>query len=214
MPIAAKGRGTARWALIGCVLTGLPIPAASAQEIAPDLSLYRCKAYVSGTDMRSRPAGLQRCVRDVLVRVAGDPGLAEDPRVLALGDRAIGMVRHFAYLDRMTDMPLRDEQGTRDRPFDLIAHVDPAMAAATLRELGSAPWVAPRPTLLARVAVQWRGNRFNMTADGTEGERQRQALLAAADTYGITVALPTVEQGGDALAGPGAGVVVLDGALE
>jgi hypothetical protein len=144
--------------------------------------------------MRSRPAGLERCVRDILVKVAADPGLAEDPRVLALGERSIAMVEDFAYLDRMIDVPTHDEQGTRDRPYDLVGHVDPTKIAETLRGLGLKPWVVARPMLLVLVNVQRADVQFDLTADGGPGERQRQALLAAGETYGMRVAVPTVEQ--------------------
>ncbi len=44
-------------------------------------SLYTAMAIVTGTDMRSRPAGFARCLREVLVKVSGNPALATWIRV-------------------------------------------------------------------------------------------------------------------------------------
>lgn len=167
------------------------LPAAAAEGLA-DPALYRCKVYLTGTDMRSRPEGLARCVRDVLVKVTGDPDVAENPKLLGLA--AAGLVQDFAYLDRMSDQPHHDEQGTRDRPFDLIGHVDPAGVARLLRTLGRTAWTGPRPVLFVVAQSHNGGERFAITADGEEGERQRQALLAAGERYGMRVSVPTVAQ--------------------
>ncbi len=166
-----------------------------------DPALYRCRVYLTGTDQRTRPAGLARCVRDVLVKLSGTPALADDPRPI---DPA-GMIEDFAYLDRMTDQPTHDEQGTRDRPFDLVAHVDPQAAQRLLREWGGTPWLKPRPRLLVTATITRNGVTFPLTADGGDGERQRQAVLAAGETYGMRVALPTYEQARQNQPAPGTG---------
>ncbi|GAC1341345.1 MAG: DUF2066 domain-containing protein [Acetobacteraceae bacterium] len=203
----------ATWLLLGLALApGL----AAAQGVPPDQALYTCRVYVTGTDMRSRPAGLERCVRDVLVKVAGAPDLAADPRLTELGTRAAQMVEDLVYLDRMTDEPIHDEQGTRDRPFDLVAHVDPQAVAGLLHELGAAAWVTTRPVLLAVVDVAKDGAGFPVTADGPQGERQRRALLAAGETFGMRVALPTIDRWpapDQPLARAPGGVVALTGSM-
>src|SRR3954452_19837318 len=86
------------------------------------VDLFACRVIVTGTDMRSRPDGLARCLRDVVVKVTGKPSLAEDARTSAIAQRADGLVEDFVYLDRMSGIPHHDEQGTRDRPYDLVAH--------------------------------------------------------------------------------------------
>ncbi len=161
---------------------------ATAAAAAPDPAVYTCHVDVTGTDARNRPSALAQCVRDVLVKLSGDPALADDPRPLP---DAAAAVQDFAYLDLMTDIPIHDEQGTRDRPFDLLGHVDPATAEATLRCLGITPWTAPRPTLHVQVTVVDRkGVQFDLTGDGERGERQRRALLEAGERFALRVALP------------------------
>ncbi len=174
----------------------------------PDL--LECRVIVTGTDRRSRPDGLAQCVRQVAVRVTGRPDLADDPAVEAIVAEAPRLVTDLAYLDRMTDIPLHDEQGSRDRPFDLLAHVDPRALEQRLAAAGLRPWLK-RPTLLAMITIAPRnGDPFRLTGDGAFGERQRRALLEAGATYGMQVALPWSERPGD---GPHDGQVVLQGTL-
>ncbi len=171
----------------------LPAVAAAAgvSALAGRPDLLECRVIVTGTDMRSRPEGLARCVRDVVVKVTGRPDLAEDEHVRSIVSSAPDLVEDVIYLDRMTDIPMHDEQGSRDRPYDLIGHVDPVKLEQKLAAAGLRPWL-DRPTLLAVVSVTTRdGERFALAGDGPLGERQRQAILAAAHAYGLRVALPS-----------------------
>ena len=122
------------------------------------------------------------------MKVSGDPALADDP-----GSRRsmpAALLEDEVFLDRMTDIPHHDEQGTRDRPWDYIAHFDPAGIRARWRG-----WVAGlgRPAAAAaRAHRRARPGRPHLPAsnDADDGERQRQALLAAAARFGMRVALP------------------------
>jgi len=155
-------------------------------------ALYTASVIVTGTDMRERPDGLAECLRRVLVKLSGNPALAADPRVAPIAARAAQMVDDLVYLDRMSDVPRGDEQGSRDRPQDLVAHFDPARIDAALAGLGERPWIAPRPTLIARIAVRGRNATEDvpLTADNEEDERLRRAMLDAAARYGMVVVLP------------------------
>ena len=154
----------------------------------PD-GLYEARAIVTGSGAATRAEGFAIAFADVLVKLTGNPALRDDPRVAALADSAGAMVEDFAYLDRMTDQPRRDEQGSRDRPFTLIAHFAPARIDAVLASLAEPAWTAPRPRLMVRVTISRAGAAFPLTADGDNDERHRQALLAAADRYGMRVVL-------------------------
>ena len=162
--------------LLGCLLL--------AAAAAPDPAVYACRVPVTGTGLANRPGALRACVGQVLVKLSGQPGLAG----VALD---AGLVRDFLYLDLMSDLPLHDEQGTRDRPYELVGHVDPDGAAAALGAAGITAWTAPRPVLLVRATITDRnGRRFDLTGDGP-GERQRRALLDASERFALPVALPT-----------------------
>ena len=192
-----------RLALVLLLLTG---SVAHAQPV-----IYRAQSYTTGTDDRDRAAALARCVRDVLVQVSGDPALLNDSRVADLTAEPETLVADYVYLDRMTDVPHHDEQGSRDRPYDLIVRFDPPRIDAILARLGEKPWpVRDRPTVDVRIMLIQGADNGLLTADGVFDERQRRALLAAADKYGLHVVLPS----GQGRASPvGAGAVQLRGTL-
>ena len=145
---------------------------------------------VTGTDARSRPAGLGQALAQVLAKVSGNPALLDDPHVAALAPAAPGLVASLAYLDQMSDLPHHDEQGSRDRPYDLLVRFDAASLDAMLEGLGETPW-RTRPPILLDVRIDPRsGPPMPLRADTDADERHRAALLAAADGAGLQVVLP------------------------
>ncbi len=161
----------------------LPLPARA-------LGLYEASVIVTGTDARSRPAGLGQALAQVLAKVSGNPALLDDPQVAALAPAAPGLAASIAYLDRMSDLPRHDEQGSRDRPYDLLVRFDPASLDAMLQGLGEVPW-RTRPSLLLDIRIEPRsGPPMALHADTAADERHRAALLAAADGAGLQVVLP------------------------
>jgi hypothetical protein len=158
-----------------------------ARADSPDL--YSSRTIVTGSDLRSRPEGMAQCLRDVLVKVSGDLALRDDARIGALAARADAYVSDFAYEDRMWSVPMKDEQGSRDRPYDLTVHFVPARIDAALRSLGVPPWRAPRPPLLIDIVIERDGARFPLTADGAPDERAREAALDAAERYAMRLVL-------------------------
>jgi len=70
--------GMRAW-LLAFVLAALSTATAPAR--AEDVGVfYQAYAIVTGTDMRQRPWGMAQCLREVLVKVSGDPRLKDDPR--------------------------------------------------------------------------------------------------------------------------------------
>ncbi len=180
------------------------LPAVSAAQPAgnPEF-LYRCSVIVTGTDMRGRPGAMGQCLRRVMAKVSGDPALADDSRLDQIASKAGALAESFAYFDRMSDIPHHDEQGSRDRPYDLIVEFDPAKVDTALATLGSAAW-RNRPALVVAVKVKDRqGDDYMLSADGIDGERQREALSAAADRFGLRVILlPEQDSPGRDATGP------------
>lgn len=192
-----------RAAVLRGLSAGLALLAATPAAAATDSDLYRVTVFVTGQGEETRGPALEKALVAVLVKVAGDPRLAASPAAAALAPEAAGAVSGLAYRDRMEGIPVHDEQGSRDRPYDLTVDFDPAAIDALLARMGAAPWPAPRPELLAVVKVENGATRFFLAADGREGRDMREAMDAAAAKYGMPVVLPTraeLARAGDAAA--------------
>ncbi len=176
--------------LTGTVVLVLVLLAAApsiAEEVNP---LYRAVAIVTGTGEVNRRLGLAICLEEVLVKVSGDARLVGDARVAGLAKRADTLVSRFSYRDRLAHRPIRDEQGTRDRPHDLTVDFDRAKIDAALAKLGRKPWNGTRPRLVAFIAVDNGAVTYVLAADGERGGDQRDALAAAAHQVAIPVTIP------------------------
>ena len=154
--------------------------------------LYQANAIVTGTDMRQRPWGFAECLREVLVKVSGDPRLHNDPRVVELGKQAGKYVISFDYADLMAGIPKKDDQGSYDRPHRLTVHFDPARIDGLVEQLGDKPWRGDRPVIVPVLLV--RGPHppsYVLSALNKAGAEQRGAFAEAASEYGMTVRIPS-----------------------
>lgn len=181
-----------RFFMATVLVLALPAPSHAAPPW-PDSSLYAARAYVTGTRAETRQDGILVAFHRVLIKLSGNPALLDDDRVALLDPLAASMVEDFSYQDRMSDVPHHDEQGTRDRPFDLAVHFDPVRIDAALALLGERAWMGPRPRLFVRAEIDDHGSKFPLSADGETDERHREALLAASDRFGLRVVLAPLE---------------------
>ncbi|HXY99285.1 MAG TPA: DUF2066 domain-containing protein [Stellaceae bacterium] len=163
--------------------------AALGKSAAAD-DLYRTQAIVTGQGAAERARGFALCLEAVLVKVSGEPRLIDDPRLVPLKEKAASFVAGFDYRDRMQGIPVHDEQGTRDRPFDLTVTFDPWKIDAALRSLALAPWPEPRPRLAVLLGVRDATAAYVLAEDGERGLGQRQSLAAAAARRGLVLLLP------------------------
>jgi hypothetical protein len=154
--------------------------------------LYRAQAIVTGQGEANRIIGFASCLEDVLIKVSGAQKLAGDRRLAAYKSKAKGFVRAFSYHDQMSGTPTRDEQGTRDRPYDLIVDFDEKKIDDILKALGLKPWLSRRPVLGVFVEMQQGLKKYIVTADADQSELQRESLLAAASKRGMAIVLPSV----------------------
>jgi uncharacterized protein len=167
-------------------------PATQSPGQAPNaVDSYQATEIVTGVDMRNRPMGFARCLRDVLVKVSGEPRLWNDPRLSVLTARADQFVLSFDYHDQMAGIPPHDDQGTYDRSYDLTVHFDPAKIDAALSELGEKPWRDERPVLVPVLAVHGPKGRYLLSAEDSLGTDQRSSLAEAALQYGLKLRVPT-----------------------
>lgn len=160
---------------------------------APALGLYQARAIVTGTGEATRRPGLAQCFIDVLVKASGDARLAQDPQAAALASDAGDYVSTIAYQDRLAHLPVHDEQGTHDRPYDLTATFDPGKTDAALRRLGREPWTAERPRVVVFLAVRNPAQTFILASDGEGGAGMQDALAEAAERAGLPIRLPSRE---------------------
>jgi hypothetical protein len=154
--------------------------------------LYRAQAVVTGQGEANRIVGFASCLEDVLIKVSGALKLAGDPRLAAYKSSAGDFVGAYRYHDQMSGTPTRDEQGTRDRPYDLIVDFDEKKIDDLLGAIGITPWLSHRPSLAVFVEMEQGPRKYIVTADAGQSAAPREALLAAAVKRGMTIVLPSV----------------------
>jgi hypothetical protein len=152
--------------------------------------LYRAQTAVTGQGEANRIIGFAACLEHVLIKVSGALKLAGDPRLAQYKSRAGDFVKAHSYRDQMSGTPTRDEQGTRDRPYDLIVDFDQNKIDGLLGTLGVKPWLAHRPVVSVFVAMEQGATRYIVTVDAERSFAPREALQAAAARRGMTIVLP------------------------
>ena len=128
---------------------------------------------------------LPRALEDVLIKASGAQKLQVDRRLAAYKSKAKDFVTAFSYRDQFSGKPIRDEQGTRDRPYDLTVEFEEGRIDDILKALGLKPWLSHRPRLAVFVEMEQGPRNYVVTSDGTQSDLQRDALLAAADKRGM-----------------------------
>src|SRR5258705_11268977 len=181
--------GAAR-AIVGIVLAAALTWCAGAMAAAGE-DLYRAQTIVTGQGEAKRMVGFAACLEDVLIKVSGAQKLAGDRRLAAYKLDAKSFVRAFSYHDQFSGKPHRDEQGTRDRPYDLTVDFEERKIDDLLKALGLKPWLSHRPPLAVFFEMEQGPKNYIVTADGAQSDLQRDALLAAADKRGMGIVLPS-----------------------
>lgn len=171
------------------VFVGLAIAATPTAGSENRDHLYQARAIVTGQGEENRLGGYPGCFEDVLIKVSGDPRLIGDPRLETLKAQARTFVVSFDYHDRMAGLPTHDEQGTRDRPYDLIVHFDRDKVDAALRSLGLTPWTR-RPRVAMLLGMKQAAASYVLTRDG-DRTGPSDSLAAAADKRGVPIVIPT-----------------------
>jgi hypothetical protein len=167
------------------------VPCCACTMAAAADQLYRAQTAVTGQGEANRIVGFSACLEDVLIKVSGALRLAGDPRLEAYKSHARNYVRAFSYHDQMSGTPTRDEQGTRDRPYDLIVDFDERQINDLLGKMGLAPWLSRRPVLAVFVEMEQGARNYIVTSDARQSDLQRDSLFAAAEKRGMSIVLPT-----------------------
>lgn len=145
-----------------CLAVLLP-PAVHAAEVK---GLYRAEVPVSGQGADEREAALSSALDEVLTKVTGYGGVAEEPEVADLVKDPTHLVLQYRY---RASPP--DPDAPADAPTQvLVVSFDKAAVNEALRSHGLPIWGAARPTTLVWLAVEEAG---------------RQRLIGANDEAGI-----------------------------
>ena len=132
------GRGANR-AIVRIFLAAAMTWCAGTMAAAAGTDLYRAKVTVTGQGEANRMVGFAACLEDVLIKASGAQKLAGDQRLAAYKSKAKDLVTAFSYRDQFAGKPIRDEQGTRDRPYDLTVDFEESKINDILRRLASSP---------------------------------------------------------------------------
>jgi hypothetical protein len=156
----------------------------------PVRDLYNAQAIVTGTVEPERTRGFRLGLADVVVKLTGDIRLAEGDRLAPLLEKPHPLVEHFEYEDRMKNLPVRDEQGTRDRPHYLRMRFKAVEMDKALAALGLKKWSEDRPLLAVRVGVKTAVGDHVVTSSSEETYGQRAVITEVAQRRGIPIRLP------------------------
>jgi uncharacterized protein len=177
-------------ALVAAALFARSIPHIET-EAWPVENIYQGKTIVTGQRDETRIPGFKRALVDALKKASGDPAISEDEVLAAIGSSVQTYVMSYSEHDRMADIPIHDEQGTRDRPFDLAVDFHREKIDGLLKTLGRSPWADARPETLVLLVVHFDANSYVLTSDEDLGIDQRDALIATAWQAGLPISLPT-----------------------
>lgn len=195
---------------------GAAVPSGRAQDTS---GLYQATAIVTGSDRRNRNTGFARCLREVLIKVSGEPRLARDPRVDRLAAEANMFIGSFTYVDQMAGIKHKDDQGTYDRPFNLTVRFVPTLIDKILAELGERPWRGQRPVIVPALTVRGYRPAYRLSADSPEpaAADQRAAFGDVARDFGMRVRFPAAGEAaawGATPEGPSPDEALVGGTLE
>jgi hypothetical protein len=189
--LEATGPGVVRSIIRLSIAVALTCCSGASATAADDL--YRAQAIVTGQGEANRMVGFAAALEDVLIKVSGAQNLAGSRRLDPYKSNARDFVSAFSYHDQMSGTPTRDEQGTRDRPYDLTVEFDENKINGLLPALGLKPWRAHRPVLAVFVEMQLGPKDYMITSDADQSALQRESLLAAAARRGMNVVLPSAD---------------------
>ncbi|WP_196503184.1 DUF2066 domain-containing protein [Aestuariivirga litoralis] len=163
----------------------------SAIAHADDDILYRAGVIVTGVRDETRIPAIPTGFELAAGKLTGNPDIAQKPGFAPLAAKSSGMVWSFTYHDRLFGKPIHDEQGTRDRPFDLTFQFDRKMMDAAIATLGERPWLTPRPRLAVVLEVTDMARTYLLAADSGHGVDQRASFADASARFAMPITFAT-----------------------
>ncbi len=146
--------------------------------------LYTGSVTVANQGAGERARALPLALRQVLVKVSGDAGVAADPSVTEQLGRAGALLTQTNYRDEV----VAGASGGQSTVTTLLAEFDRPGVDAILRGAGRPIWTAQRPALLAWLVIESGAARQVASANQSTA---LGALLRQAEQRGFDVVLPT-----------------------
>lgn len=154
---------------------------------ADDDVLYRSSLIVTGDREETRIPAVPQGFELAAQKLTGNPDIAQNPVFASLAIKATAMVWSYTYHDRMFGIPIHDEQGTHDRPFDLTFQFDRKRMDDAMAALGEKPWFGPRPKLAIVLEVTDMARSYMLAADGAHGSDMRASFEDASARFSMPV---------------------------
>lgn len=195
---AISGWGSAAGRLRPSLALAVPfaVLAASAVAQAASADLYSATVIVTGRDnLAERARGIRAALPLVLTRLTVDGELAQRAVDEGLTDAAEAIVAAFDYVDRKQGIQISDEQGTRERSFELTVRFDEDKVDAMVARLGSSAWKGERPQIGVALLVDDGVSAYVLTRSSQKGYGQRLALDDEARALALPVLLPDAAEG-------------------
>jgi hypothetical protein len=188
-------------------LLALLAPALALAQAVPE-QLYKAEVIVTGKGEEERARGFRDGLKEIFIKLSGDPAIASGDKLVPYLTEAGSFMREYTYEDRMKHLPVRDEQGTRDRPHFLRMTADTEKTEAAIKNLGFEIWRG-RPVIDALLTVKDPRRTFIVGAetakpaalpalpipiasDRYDGYEQREVVKSIAIHRGLTLNLPDV----------------------
>lgn len=167
---------------------------AAAQTDGGQEALYKAETIVTGKELPERLRGFAIGAEDVLIKLTGRARLAKTTQGKAVIAKAPELIAGYTYEDRLKDIPIHDEQGTRDRPHFLRMTFDPDKFDKALEEARLRKWTGKRPTVAVWLAISEPRGKYILSRDGDDGYTQRLVLEQASNKRAIPIVLPPAAQ--------------------
>ncbi|MEO6064562.1 MAG: DUF2066 domain-containing protein [Lysobacterales bacterium] len=147
------------------------------------VDLYSGSITVANQGAGERARALPLALRQVLVKVSGDAGVAGDPAVATQLGQAGALLLQTNYRDEV----LTASGGAKATVTTMLAEFNPAGVDAILRAAGRPIWTTARPSLLAWLVIESGATRQVASANQSAA---LGALIREAEQRGFDVVLP------------------------
>jgi hypothetical protein len=152
--------------------------------------LYTAQVVVSGKEGPERRRGLERGLFKVLRKVSGELQIAENSTIKdALNDPG-EYLQQYGYRVQALSAQGAVSPETAEQLI-LWTQFDPQAIDALLRKAGLPVWGSVRPSVLALIAVEEKGERRVIGADDTSGKIE--VLSQAASEWGLPLRFPLLD---------------------